>query len=455
VLHCRGLFRLNGNMLALPLQACQRPLISCHECGHLNRVANLQPGTRLLCSRCDHRLLNSRRNWNEKIIALTLTGTILFLISNLSPFIGLEVAGITQSSRLLSGVLALWGRDQWLLSALVFVTIFLFPLMELIGFGLIMACYRGNKGRGLVRNLLRWLVFARPWNMLEIFLIGVLVTSFKLGNMAALIPGAGIYAYSALVLVLILANQQLQAWSIWQWVEPNNCFLSRSPPSAFAVTGLAPGPEMHNPAEDQQRLYPCHACDALVDEAQVDGHRPCPRCGTRVHRRIPHSLQRTLALLVASAILYIPANTMPIMTTTTLGVSESSTILSGVQHLAHSGSWLLATVVFVASVLVPVTKMLVIGFLLWSVNRGWSRDRQQRLILYRITEQIGRWSMVDVYVVTLLVVLVQFGLLTAVEPGAATLAFASVVVLTMLAAENFDPRLIWDTSLDVTSETEA
>jgi len=411
------------------VDASQRPLISCHECGYLHRVPDLPPGKRLTCHRCDHRLLTSRRNWEETVVALTLAGTILFLVSNLSPFLGLEVAGIEQSSVLLSGVAALWQRDRWLLAILVFLTIFLFPLLELLGLGLIMACRNGNYGKPLVRRLLRWLLFARPWNMLEIFLIGVLVTSFKLGNMAALVPGVGIYAFSALVLVLILANLKLQTWSLWQWVEPNNYFLARE----------------RAPKQGAAIVYPCHACDALLDEALVARHRPCPRCGSRVHRRIPRSLQRTLALLLAAAVLYVPANTLPIMTTTQLGVSENSTILTGVQHLAHSGSWLLATVVFVASVLVPVTKMLVMALLLWSVYRGWSRDMRQRLALYRITELIGRWSMIDVYVVTLLVALVQFGLLTAVEPGAATLAFAAVVILTMLAAESFDPRLIWDT----------
>lgn len=390
----------------------------------------MDDGAQVTCQRCDHDLVSRRDNWRGSVAALTVAGCILFMISNLYPFIGLEIAGISQSSRLLSGVMALWQREQWLLGLLVFGTIFLFPLLELVGLGVLVLFYRSGSDRArkgtsrIVRPILRWLKLSGPWNMLEIFLIGVLVTSFKLGNMAALVPGVGIYAFAVLVVILILANQQLQISSLWQWLEPNNHFVSSDRPG--------------------ERLFPCHVCQALLGNSLLERGVNCPRCGYAVHRRQPRSLERTLALLVASAILYIPANTMPIMVTTTLGVTESSTILSGVQHLAHSGSWLLAAVVFVASILVPVTKMLILALLLWSVYRGWSGDRRQRLLFYRVTEFIGRWSMIDVYVITLLVVLVQFGLLTAIEPGVATLAFASVVVLTMLAAESFDPRLIWD-----------
>jgi paraquat-inducible protein A len=170
----------------------------------------------------------------------------------------------------------------------------------------------------------------------------------------------------------------------------------------------------------------------------------CPRCGAALHRRIPRSLSRSWAFLLAAMLLYVPANTQPIMHTTTLGQSQSDTILSGVVYLLLHGMWPLALVVFVASILVPVLKIAILVYLLVSVQAGSARRPLDRLRLYRFTEFVGRWSMVDVFVVTLLVALVHLGQLAEIRAGSGALYFAGVVILTMLAARTFDPRLIWD-----------
>ena len=192
-------------------------------------------------------------------------------------------------------------------------------------------------------------------------------------------------------------------------------------------------------------LVSCHLCKLVVRlPGGAEGHPRCPRCGNALHSRLPNSLSRTWALLIASMILYIPANVLPIMTTTVLGTESPSTILSGVAYFIGEGDWLLALVIFVASVLVPVLKMLSLLYLLLSL-RGRGRLRTlHRTRLHRVTELIGRWSMVDVFVIGILTALVQMGMLTSIEPGLGALAFAAVVVLTMFAAEGFDPRLLWD-----------
>lgn len=160
--------------------------------------------------------------------------------------------------------------------------------------------------------------------------------------------------------------------------------------------------------------------------------------------RIPGSVSRTWALLIASMILYIPANTLPIMRTTYLGVESGSTILSGVVYFIEEKDWLLAIVIFTASVLVPVLKMLSLLYLLLSLRRSGRLRTLQRARLYRVTELVGRWSMVDVFVIGILTALVQMGILSSIEPGLGALAFAVVVILTMLAADSFDSRLLWD-----------
>ncbi|KWR87455.1 paraquat-inducible protein A [Cupriavidus sp. IDO] len=189
-------------------------------------------------------------------------------------------------------------------------------------------------------------------------------------------------------------------------------------------------------------LLSCHACD-LVSPRTLEGE-PCPRCGATLHHRKPNSVARTWAFLLSAYILYIPANLLPVMVTQSILGTQKDTILSGVLYLWLSGSHLLAGVVLIASIIVPLLKMLILTLLLLSVHfRSTWRIRQQTK-LYGLVEVIGRWSMLDIFVVALLASLVRAGALATIIPGGGALAFASVVVLTMLASLSFDPRLLWD-----------
>ena len=196
----------------------------------------------------------------------------------------------------------------------------------------------------------------------------------------------------------------------------------------------------HSETAAEKGLASCHLCLKL---ASRELHH-CPRCGSALHLRKEASLQRTLALLITALVLYLPANILPIMITDQLGNSIESTILGGVVLLIQLDSIPIAVVIFIASVMVPLGKMLVMFYLCWSVSHGPPVNRRQRTLLYRITEFIGKWSMLDVFVVAILVALVHLGDLLVIRPGAAALAFAAVVMVTMVAAESFDPRLIWD-----------
>ena len=406
--------------------ATHQNLIACHHCGHIHDLPSLDDGQLIRCHHCGNELYTQRRNWFSKAGAMAVTGLILFVISNAFPFLSIEVAGLEQSTTLLSGVSALFDRDEILLASLVFGTIFMFPLLELLTICYLLACRAMNIHGPGIKTLLSTLLLAKPWNMLEVFLLSVIVTSVKLGDMATLIPGTGVFAFSLLVVLLIATHLQLNHHQLWHWVRPEN----------------------HFTLADSKRLYACSHCEALIGDSLWRQDPHCPRCGHKVAPRIRNSFQKTLALLIASMILYIPANTLPIMTVYRLGLETSNTILSGVVHLFQDGMWVIAAVVFIASVLVPVAKMLVLGYLLWSTYQGSTKNERYRTRLYRVIEFVGRWSMVDVFVVTLLMALVQFGLLANIEPGAAIGAFAAVVILTMLAAETFDPRLLWDTRDD-------
>ncbi|MGF1547856.1 MAG: paraquat-inducible protein A [Thiotrichales bacterium] len=191
-------------------------------------------------------------------------------------------------------------------------------------------------------------------------------------------------------------------------------------------------------------LIACRGCHKLLQRPRSGLRLRCPRCGAPVHSRIPNSVARTWALLIAAMLLYIPANTLPVMSVVMLGRGEPDTILSGVQQLILAGLWPLALIVFVASIFVPVLKLAILSGLLWSVRRGSGWRQLDRTRLFRLTEFVGRWSMVDIFVIAILAALVQFGNLASIEAGPGSLSFAAVVVLTMFAANSFDPRLIWD-----------
>jgi len=194
----------------------------------------------------------------------------------------------------------------------------------------------------------------------------------------------------------------------------------------------------------QHGLVNCHDCHLLVEIPHAHADLLCPRCGAHLHPRKPNSLARTWALVCAAIILYIPANVLPMTITTALGSKQSDTIISGVIYFMQNGSWEIAMVIFIASVFVPFVKLCILIFLVLSVRFRSAWRPKDRTILYRLTELVGRWSMVDIYVVTILVALVKLGAIATIEAGPAAVYFASVVVITMFAAESFDPRLIWD-----------
>lgn len=404
------------------LIAEHRDWLVCHDCGALQEVGPLSEDLQLTCSNCDRVLYFGRGPWLDKTTALAAAALVLFIGANVFTFFTLQLGAASQSATILSGVWALVDREQWLLAALVLVTIFLLPMFEVFALLYLLLPYRFNKRLPGQIRVLRWLERLQHWIMQDVFLLGVLVTTVKLGDSATVLMGPGMPLFFLLVGVLQAGYWIMDKRNLWSWLYPNNCFSQ----------------------DADETLYDCDVCKAMVAESIVRQNGHCPRCDARMHTRVPDSLQKTTALILASVILYIPANLYPIMHYDELATSYDSTIVSGVLDLASNGLWLIALVVFVASVIVPVLKLLMLAYLVGSVYVGMSTGTRRRIWMYRTTKFIGRWSMVDVYVVTLLTAVVQFGLIGQVEPGAALLPFAAVVVLTMLAAETFDPRLIWD-----------
>lgn len=201
------------------------------------------------------------------------------------------------------------------------------------------------------------------------------------------------------------------------------------------------------PVAALQGLRGCEVCGLVSEVHGPIEHARCPRCAHALHRHPALGLQRTWAYLIAAAVLYVPANVMPVMSTARAPEGrETHTILGGIVELWRIGSWELALIVFVASIAVPLLKMLVLTLLAFTAQRRSTWAQPERTRLYRVVEAVGHWSMLDVFVVVLLVAMVRFGALASVEPEPGMLAFGAVVVLTMLATDAFDPRLIWPTA---------
>jgi paraquat-inducible protein A len=200
-------------------------------------------------------------------------------------------------------------------------------------------------------------------------------------------------------------------------------------------------------------LQTCHGCGLLSRPAPGVEEGRCPRCDEKLEFRKPASLERTLAFLIAASVCYVPANLLPVMNTITAGGSESDTIMQGVVLLWSPTGWPLSLIVLFASIMIPSAKILALLYLVFTVRRGSVQSNAQRIRLYRMVEIIGRWSMVDVFVDTFTVSLIQLQPLMSVEPGPGLLFFAAVVVLTMMAVESFDPRLIWDSLSAKETET--
>jgi paraquat-inducible protein A len=402
------------------------PILACHECGLIHRMRALPDGASARCRRCGATLYRERSGSLDRVLMLTIAALILFVLAHSFPFMTFKMEGREQISTLLTGDIQLYRDGMWPLALLVFATASLAPLLKLLGnLYVLLSLKLGWRGFGLAR-VFRYTEIVHPWAMMEVYLLGMIVAYVKLTDFARLELGIAVYSFAALILIMVAAESALDPRQVWLRLGPQ-----ASAPLPLPGAGA---------------LLSCHACDQLVRIRHPGQHARlvCPRCGAALHRRRPNSLTRTWALVVTAAILYVPANLLPVMTVTSFGKGEPDTILSGVKALIDVGMWPVALLVFFASITVPVLKLIGLTFLLVSVQRhsGW-RPRD-RTLLYRVIESVGRWSMVDIFMISILVALVDLGSIATIQPGAGAIAFASVVIITMIASMGFDPRLIWD-----------
>lgn len=361
-------------------------IVQCHECQLDFKLPSMPHKHQALCPRCQASYTVFRRDANQKVIAFSVSALIFFVASLSFNFLSFSANGQYQSIDILGSLLVLVEQDYALLALVQGVCMLILPVMILLCllYLLVPLSLGFNPTKGA--SMLTLIYLLLPWAMAEIFLVGVLVSVIKILSMAEIDIGLSFYAYVLFVLCMTSSFYFLDKYQL------------------------------------QQSL-------------QVDLN-PAPISPST-------SIQTTWAYLCTALILYIPANVLPIMHTFTLGNSEPSTILGGVILLWQMGSYPIAMIIFFASVVVPVAKLVILIWLNFSVQQQHTQHINKRMFWYRATELIGRWSMIDVFVVAVLVSLIQLGNIISIVPGYAALAFCGVVISTMLAAMSFDPRLIW------------
>jgi paraquat-inducible protein A len=408
-------------------------LISCHDCGKLHRRPPLAPRQKARCVRCRSVLYRGVGSDANRMAALVLGAAFTFLIAQLSPIVALEVNGQRASATLLGAIHVLWNENMQVVAAIVFLCTMLLPAVELGCLLYVTLSLRAGLQPPGLHRLLRAVRAARHWGMTEVLMIGILITVVKMTSLAQVEPRPGLFAFGALTLMLaiVTAYDPRILWNLAD--EQARARGAALPAPAPVLAGRVPA-------------LTCHACGLVSADRgrHRHQHQRCPRCGAVLHRRRPDSVARTWALLLAAAILYIPANVLPVMVTHSLFGKQDDTIISGVIYFWHSGSPALAAIIFIASIVVPVLKLAALSLLAWTAQRRSRWRPLQRTVLYRLVELVGRWSMLDIFVITLTVALVRFQTLAVITAGPGALAFCAVVVLTMLASMQFDPRLIWD-----------
>jgi paraquat-inducible protein A len=405
-------------------------LRECHHCGQLQVMPSMRPATRAVCVRCDTVLRHTHRDPIGVPLALNVTALVLFLVATGSALLTVSRAGQVHVADLFTGPAGLEQTGWWELSIVVLFTTVAAPLARVLAMTAVLLGVQLRRPHPLLRHLFAWVQRLRPWSMIEVYLLAVFVAYVRLGALARIELGPALYALAALMLTMVAADVMLDAETVWDALD-----LRRMQNVRPVRSGWQPG---------SPRRLGCDTCHFVTRTLPGE---PCPRCGVPLGWRKPNSIVRTWAFGIAALILYIPANTYPVLTFVELGAGEPSTILGGVRELLDAGMWPLAALVFFASIVVPGLKMLGLALLLLMTQARSARWLRDRTRLYRVIDQIGRWSMIDIFMGSLLVALLQFGAIVSVVPGPGAPAFAAVVILTMLAAQAFDPRLMWDAAV--------
>lgn len=420
-------------------------LAACQECGLVSRVPNLLEDQVASCPRCGNSLVTRIKGCHSKVFAYGLAALILQGVSCFFPFMAIDVEGISQQVALIDVLVVFFYFNKAALASLLLLTIIFLPAFYLMGLMTLfaMAWYSATSQTCLgdsswVKRLFRFVFCVEPWLLVDIFFIGALISIIKMASLSDISIGMAFWTYFVFALLVVKCSRKADRHLL----------------CAYLFAPVSTGDVQPGDSHLTGNHLVCYLCNQInpvtdrpVTDKKVDRLTHCQRCHFRLYPYNPgKSIRLTTAVLMTSMIFYFPANLYPMMYTTSFGDTDGSTIMDGVILLWKLGSYPVALVILTASIILPLTKMLILVHLLWSQRRQEEEALQvvlERLKLYRFIEVIGRWSMIDVFVVAILTALVQFGELMRVTPGRAVFYFALVVIFTLLSTRFFDPRILW------------
>ncbi|PSN09710.1 membrane integrity-associated transporter subunit PqiA [Siccibacter turicensis] len=405
--------------------------ILCPQCDMMVALPSLPHGHKANCPRCGTTLTTNWEAPRQRPTAWALAALFMLLLANLFPFVNMKVGGMVSEVTLLEIPGVMFSEDYASLGTFFILFVQCVPVFCLIT--ILLLVNRVALPHGVKMFLARSLFALKSWGMAEIFLAGVLVSFVKLMAYGDIGVGSSFVPWCLFCFAQLRAMQCVDRRWLWDDLEPMPALTQ---PFRVSVPGI------------QQGLRSCRCCTAILPAEQ----QRCPRCGVKGEARRKNSLQWTMALLVTSIMLYFPANILPIMITSLLGDDMPSTIIAGVVLLWSDGSYPVALVIFIASIMVPTLKMIAIAWLCWDAKGHGKRDSERMHLIYEVVEFVGRWSMIDVFVIAVLSALVRMGGLMNIYPAIGAVMFALVVILTMFAAMTFDPRLSWDRATDSSHE---
>jgi paraquat-inducible protein A len=392
--------------------------IGCPECGALAEMSAPSGRTLARCRVCHFPLERASGRSVAAALACSLTTFALLLPGNLCPLMTVHLLGAERSAVLGAGIVKMWQDQFELLAVVLGLTGIVLPILRFGALSVVLAAVlRGWRPRWL-GLCYRWTIWLDAWAMPDVFLIGCFVGYSRVTQQLTGSIDAGGYCFVVAAFMSMLTRATLDRRTVWRAIAPER--------------PIMPG----------ERVLSCTACD-LIAPVEQEGH-PCPRCALKLRKRKPDALARASALSVAGFVLAFPANLYPMTTSVELGHDVSHRIFDGVSELFDAGLWPLGILIFCTSIAIPFMKLAGMGWFVVSVLRRSHRHLRTKTFLYRLIDEIGRWSNVDVVTIAAFVPLIQFDGLASARAADGATAFALVVMLTMAASRFFDPRLMWD-----------
>ncbi|MBM9511794.1 paraquat-inducible protein A [Desulfogranum marinum] len=410
---------------------------ACPSCDLLLSGTTARENHAALCPRCNELLHRDKHNSIVKTFSLSLTALLLYIPALFLPLLTMGILGTESSSSIIYAIFSLFVQQQFFVGFIVLLTAVIFPFFTLLSLCVVSFGLLTDHQKKWMPWMFRHYNHLREWAMTDVFLVGILITIIKMAHSAEINLNLGFFCFVFLVVVTIASQTASDRKLFWSLLEPTCAKTSPSPPDPLTSPGSNSRGASH---------LVCHTCHKIVwsDNENTPSHSKCPRCGEKLHHRKKNSIMRTWALLCTAVLFTFPANILPIMEVEYFGVPERSTILDGIVYFFQDGSYGIGIIILTASILVPLFKIIGLSIILLSIHFQWHTGLRRKTTMFRLIEFIGRWSMLDIFVIALLCTLVQFGFLSTISTAPAAFYFTCVVVSTMLAAVTFDTRLLWD-----------